>query len=240
MYILNKNNLIFPHPHTADKSGIVAIGGDLSLERLKLAYPYGFFPWYNPGEPIIWWHPDPRFVIFTHEIRVTKSMRPYFNQERYKLTFDQEFLKVIEACQHIKRKGQPGTWISDEIIEAYYELHQEGFAHSVEVWDQDENLVGGLYGTCFGKIFFGESMFSVESNTSKFALISLAKLLQRKGFEIIDCQMPNDHLKKMGGRYLKREKFLEYLRQNIFEETLTHDWNTIINDVPVHKILSIQ
>lgn len=228
MTILSKNDITFPHPHTANQYGAVAIGGDLSVERLLLAYQYGFFPWYNPDEPIIWWHPDPRFVIFTDDIRVTKSMKSYFTKEKFQLTLDQNFDDVLIACEKIKRKNQPGTWITEDIKEAYGNLHKLGLAHSVEVW-QDDVLVGGLYGVSLGKIFFGESMFSLVSNSSKFALISLAGILRKKGFEIIDCQMPTPHLKSMGGSFIKRTEFLKRLNDNIFEENIIGDWNDTMN-----------
>lgn len=236
MKILNSNDISFPHPSTASESGIVAIGGDLSFERLLLAYQYGYFPWFNPDEPIIWWHPDPRFVLFPQDIRVTKSMRPYFNKEKFKLTFDQDFDRVVKLCQQIDRKDQPGTWITSQIKEAYGNLHKAGIAHSVEVW-QGDLLVGGLYGVSIGKVFFGESMFSGVSNSSKFALICLASIMEKKGFEVIDCQMPNPHLKSMGGRFIKREEFLDILRNNINNETIKGDWNPIMNIYPLPELI---
>lgn len=236
MIILQPNDITFPHPDTANEDGIVAIGGDLSIDRLLLAYQFGFFPWFNPDEPILWWHPNPRFVIFTEDIRVAKSMRPYFNQEKFQLTFDQDFEGVIRSCEKIKRNNQPGTWISEDIKEAYIALHQLGVAHSVEVW-QDEKLVGGLYGVSLGKMFFGESMFSQVSNASKFALISLASILRKNGYEIIDCQMPNAHLKSMGGRYIGRNVFLSILRSNIYEKTLYGNWNQPMNKYPISELI---
>lgn len=236
MIILSKNDISFPHPELANAYGAIAMGGDLEVDRLLLAYQYGYFPWFNPDEPIIWWHPDPRFVLFTDEIRITKSMRPYFNQEKFSITFDGCFNTVVDACQKIKRKNQPGTWITEDIKEAYSNLHEMGLAHSVEVW-QDEELVGGLYGVSLGRIFYGESMFSRVANASKFGLISLSAILSRRGFKIIDCQMPNPHLKSMGGRYIKRETFLEYLRSNIFEETIQGNWNEIMNVYPIKELI---
>ncbi|MEE9438709.1 MAG: leucyl/phenylalanyl-tRNA--protein transferase [Saprospiraceae bacterium] len=237
MTILDDHDITFPHPHTADDNGIVALGGDLKVDRLLLAYQYGFFPWFNPEDPILWWHPDPRFVIFTEDIRVTKSMRPYFNKEKFKLTFDKQFENVLRACQNIDRKDQNGTWITEQIISSYTKLHEMGLAHSVEVWDQDGYLVGGLYGVSLGKIFYGESMFSRVSNASKFALISLSVILRQHGFYLIDCQMPNPHLKSMGGRFISRNAFLAYLRGNIFSETIVGDWDEIMNIYPVKDIL---
>lgn len=237
MILLNPHELIFPHPDTATREGVVAIGGDLSVERLLLAYQYGYFPWYNPDEPIIWWHPDPRFVLFTEDVRVTKSMRSYFSQEKFRLTFDQDFDGVINACECIKRKDQPGTWITESIKEAYGDLHRLGYAHSVEVWKGDL-LVGGLYGVSIGKVFFGESMFSEVSNSSKFALISLARILRRHGYEIIDCQMPNQHLKSMGGRFIKRDQFLNILRSNFMQVTVLGNWEESMNIFPIPELIN--
>lgn len=236
MVILNKTDIFFPHPETANAYGAIAIGGDLEVDRLLLAYQYGYFPWFNPDEPIIWWHPDPRFVIFTDEIRITKSMRPYFNQEKFSITFDQCYSEVLDNCQKIKRKDQPGTWISEDIKDAYKKLHKLGLSHSVEVWEKGE-LVGGLYGVSLGKMFYGESMFSKTKNASKFALISLASILSKQGFKIIDCQMPNPHLKRMGGRYVSRESFLNHLRANVFNDTIVGNWNDILNIYPIKDLI---
>ena len=236
MVILNKNDITFPHPELANAYGAIAMGGDLEVDRLLLAYQYGYFPWFNPDEPIIWWHPDPRFVLFTDEIRVTKSMRPYFNQEKFSITFDQCFSEVVDSCQKIKRKNQPGTWITEDIKHAYDKLHDMGIAHSVEVWEEG-NLVGGLYGVSLGKVYYGESMFSKSNNASKFALICLASILSKKGFEIIDCQMPNPHLKSMGGRYISRATFLDKLRLNVFEETIVGNWNETMNIYPIKDLI---
>lgn len=207
----------------AQPNGVLAIGGDLGFERLMLAYQYGIFPWYNADDPIIWWHPDPRFVLFTEDVRITKSMRPYFNQERFRLTLDQNFEAVLRACKTVKRKDQKDTWISEDIIRAYTTLHEQGYAHSVEVWEGND-LVGGMYGVSLGKIFFGESMFSKVSNASKFGLIALCHILHKKGFPFIDCQISNSHLKSMGGRYISRSAFLAYLRANMKMETLRGSW----------------
>jgi len=236
MTILDKSDINFPDPSTSTKEGAVAIGGDLSIERLLRAYALGFFPWYNPDEPIIWWHPDPRFIIIPHEIRVTKSMRSYFSKEKFQLSFDQCFTDVVTACEEIKRRDQPGTWITDQIKDAYTALHDYGVAHSVEVW-QDGDLVGGLYGVSLGKVFYGESMFSKVSNSSKFALIALASILDKQEFELIDCQMPNPHLKSMGGRFVGRERFIEILEHNQTEPTLMGDWNDQMNIYPIPDLI---
>lgn len=236
MIILSKNDISFPHPELANAYGAIAMGGDLEVDRLLLAYQYGYFPWFNPDEPIIWWHPDPRFVIFTDEIRVTKSMRPYFNQEKFTLTFDKCFDRVMNSCQKIKRKNQPGTWITEDIKYAYNNLHELGLAHSVEVWE-DDNLVGGLYGVSLGRVFYGESMFTITKNASKFALISLASILSKNGFDLIDCQMPNPHLKTMGGKYVSRKFFLAHLRSNVFKETILGNWNEKFIVPPIKDLI---
>ena len=206
---------IFPHPNLADPSGMLAIGGDLEPERLKLAYSFGIFPWYGPDEPIIWWSPDPRMVLFPDDLKVSKSMRPLFNQRRYEVTYNHAFEDVIESCKSAKRNGQTGTgtWIVPEMIEAYLELHRRGIAHSVEVWKGDE-LVGGLYGLIMGKVFFGESMFSKESNASKYGFVTLVRKLQKEGFVLIDCQQDTAHLRSMGADTIPRSEFLEILAEN--------------------------
>lgn len=208
--------LFFPHPEQTTEEGILAVGGDLSVERLKLAYQWGIFPWYSADDPIIWWNPDPRYVIYPDKVKVAKSMRPYFNQRKFKVTYDKEFEKVIGYCQKIKREGQADTWITKEMKEAYIGLHEHGVAHSVEVWEGEE-LVGGLYGIALGKIFSGESMFSLKSNASKFGFISLARKLQKEGFWIIDCQQPNPYLASLGGQNIARKEYMQLIRKNVFE-----------------------
>ncbi|MBX2841615.1 MAG: leucyl/phenylalanyl-tRNA--protein transferase [Flammeovirgaceae bacterium] len=175
IYLLSDNDINFPPPHLATPEGIRAIGGDLSSKRLLAAYKQGIFPWFNPGEPILWWSPDPRFVLYPSELRISKSMRPYFNQQKFKVTFDQDFAQVINACQERmaeskRRQRSSGTWITREMQQAYCQLHELGYAHSVEVW-QDATLVGGLYGLALGKIFFGESMFTAVNNASKKGML---------------------------------------------------------------------
>lgn len=224
------NTFSFPHPSTADDNGVLAIGGDLHPQRLLLAYQYGIFPWFSEGDPVIWWHPDPRFVIYPSEIKVSKSMRPYLHMRKYTVTFDSCFEHVMEHCQKIYRKGQPGTWITEDFIDSYEYLHQMGYAHSVEVWKGDE-LVGGLYGVSLGKVFFGESMFSKVSNASKLALISLSKVLEKRGFYFIDCQIANKHLQSMGGRFISRVDFLDRLSKNVFEETIMGSWADMAIDL---------
>lgn len=225
VFWLSEDEITFPPAHLANPDGILAIGGDLSSDRLLLAYRQGLFPWFNPEDPILWWSPDPRFVLYPNELKVAKSMRPYFNQKKFDYTFDQCFEQVMRCCQQQWRKGQEGgTWISDGMIRAYQDLHQQGYAHSVEVW-QDGALVGGLYGVCIGKIFFGESMFAKVSNASKAGFISLVKVLEKMGFWLIDCQQETRHLKSLGGRPIPREQFLEYMKKNETEESLIGNWS---------------
>ena len=206
MYYIIKD-LFFPPVSEADEEGILAIGGDLNPERLQLAYKSGIFPWFNEGEPILWWSPDPRMVLFPDELIVSKSMRNVLNRKQFTVTFNQNFKEVISNCQKIKREGQNGTWISNEMIEAYCQLHAQGIAKSVEVW-QDEVLVGGLYGIDLGHVFCGESMFSKVSNASKVAFISLVNYLIERDYKLLDCQVYNSHLESLGCREIDREEFM--------------------------------
>jgi leucyl/phenylalanyl-tRNA--protein transferase len=210
MYYLT-THLFFPTVSQANPDGILAIGGDLSSERLILAYKSGIFPWFEEGEPIIWWSPNPRMVLFLDELVVSKSMRNVLHRNRFKVTFNQNFRDVILSCQKIKRNGQSGTWITNEMIEAYCELHQLGIAKSVEVW-QNDDLVGGLYGIDLGHVFCGESMFSKVSNASKVAFIALVKHLASNNYKLLDCQVYNDHLASLGCREIDRTEFMKFLK----------------------------
>ncbi len=204
---------IFPHPDDADPNGLLGIGGDLHPVRLLLAYEHGIFPWFGEHDPVLWWCPDPRFVLFPEKLKVHKSMRSYFNQNKFRVTYDTEFSSVILACSRIKRNGQKGTWITSEMMDAYNTLHELGYAHSIEVW-KDHKLVGGLYGIALGKIFFGESMFSIEPNASKFGFISLVRRLIEQNFQLIDCQQETAHLQSLGAELIPRKEFLEILSKN--------------------------
>lgn len=224
VFWLPEDETFFPHPSLSNEDGILAVGGDLSPQRLLLAYQLGIFPWYNPGDPIMWWSPDPRFVLFPDELKVSRSMRPYFNQHKFTVTFDLQFQKVMKGCQRQTRKGQSGgTWISSDLIKAYTELYQLGYAHSVEVW-QGTELVGGLYGLALGKCFFGESMFAQVTNASKFGFITLVQLLKQKKFWLIDCQQQTSHLASLGARAIPRTDFLHILKKNEQEETSPLSW----------------
>jgi len=211
MYYLSPD-LFFPPVSHANSDGILAIGGDLSPERLQLAYRSGIFPWFNEGEPIIWWSPNPRMVLFLDDLIVSKSMRNIFNRNIFKVTFNQSFREVISHCQQVKRDGQTGTWITNEMIEAYCKLHELGIAKSVEVW-QNDVLVGGLYGIDLGHIFCGESMFSLVSNASKVAFISLVNQLKEKNYHLLDCQVYNEHLESLGCVEIERNEFMRILKR---------------------------
>jgi leucyl/phenylalanyl-tRNA--protein transferase len=213
MVLLN-DDLIFPPVSMADEDGILAIGGNLSTERLLLAYRSGIFPWYSEGEPIAWWSPDPRFVLFPEKLRVTKSMQTVLNNGTFRFTTNRAFSMVIQQCKTAYRKEQEGTWITPAILEAYTKLHELGFAHSAEAWHNGE-LVGGLYGIRMGNVFFGESMFSKQSNASKFAFIHYVRLLQKEKVTLIDCQVYSSHLESLGAKMISREKFIHLLSENL-------------------------
>lgn len=211
MHLL-KNKLYFPPVEDTHSSGVIAFGGDLSTERLILAYKNGIFPWYDDSEPITWWCPEYRMVIIPKEFKPSKSMRNILNRKLFKVTFNQHFEQVIKNCQSILRNGQQGTWINNEIVEAYIKLHQLGYAQSVEVWQAGE-LVGGLYGIDLGnKIFCGESMFSKVSNASKVAFSWLNNYLKENNYLLLDCQLYNEHLASLGAFEIKREAFIEILK----------------------------
>lgn len=203
-------DISFPPVEEAEDWGGIAIGGDLSPERLLLAYRSGIFPWYDVGQPIVWHAPDPRFVLFPQELKVSKSMRPILNQKRFNITFDTDFSSVISQCRQTYRKGQDGTWITYDMQEAYIRLHALGYAHSVEVW-QNDKLVGGLYGVSLGKIFFGESMFAHASNASKAGFITLVLELKKRSFSLIDSQVHTPHLERLGGRHITRQNYMQEL-----------------------------
>ncbi len=219
MYLLG-NQICFPPVINADADGLLAIGGDLSEERLLLAYHNGIFPWYNDGEMIQWWCPDPRFVLYPAELRVSKSMRRIIQQQVFTFRFNTAFESVIENCRTVFREGQKGTWIQTEVAEAYTLLHRRGYAVSAEAWKNDK-LVGGLYGIRIGNIFFGESMFSNESNASKFAFINYVEQLRKEGVLLIDCQVYTPHLESLGARMISRNLFCKILKEGIGTEKNT-------------------
>lgn len=203
-------HLIFPNPELAEPDGLLAVGGDLSTERLLLAYQSGIFPWYSDETPILWYAPHERFVLYPDELAISSSMKRFLRKGLFKVTMDTCFEKVIEACSSVEREGQDGTWITDDMKNAYIKLHHEGYARSVEVW-QDDELVGGMYGVPIGKIFCGESMFSKASNASKTALIHLC---QGGLYDLIDCQVYTDHLASMGARMISQKDYMALLQNN--------------------------
>ena len=213
MYYLLKD-LFFPPVTEADENGILAIGGDLTSERLKLAYQSGIFPWFEDDEPLMWWAPDPRMVLFPNELIISKSMRNILNRRIFQVTFNQNFREVITNCQQITRDGQRGTWITNDMVEAYCRLHEEGIAQSVEVW-QDDKIVGGVYGIDMGHVFCGESMFSKVSNASKVAFITLVDHLKKNQYQLLDCQVYNDHLASLGAREIDRTDFMAVLKKKV-------------------------
>lgn len=206
------DDLIFPHPSLSREDGLLAVYGDLSPERLLLAYSNGIFPWFSEDEPILWWSPDPRFILYPKDVKISHSMKKIIKKNIYKITFDTCFREVIYNCGNTRKES--GTWITNEMIEAYCKLHELGFAHSVEAWHENK-LVGGLYGIIIGKCFFGESMFSTMSNSSKAAFIALCKLLEEKNFIVIDCQVYTQHLESLGAVNIPRNEFLELVKKGI-------------------------
>jgi leucyl/phenylalanyl-tRNA--protein transferase len=210
MYFLSKD-LYFPPVDEASIEGVLAVGGDLSVERLLLAYRNGIFPWFNQDEPILWWSPPERMVVAPAIYKVSKSIRNLLNQNKFSVTFNKNFKEVILGCQQIERPGQDGTWLSDDFVESYSKLNEMGIAKSVEVWEDNE-LVGGLYGVDLGHVFCGESMFSKVSNASKIAFVSLVNYLKENHYKLLDCQVYNDHLEKLGAFEVSRETFMKVLK----------------------------
>jgi len=217
---------LFPPVEQAVKGGLLAVGGDLSPERLLAAYQEGIFPWYCEGEPFLWWSPDPRFVLFPEELRISRSMKQLLRQGVFRITFDKAFRDVIFACRRSPRAGQEGTWITPEMEAAYAALHDLGYGHSVEVWQEGE-LAGGLYGVSLGRAFFGESMFSKRANASKAALITLVTCLRKLHFDLVDCQVETPHLGSLGARAIPRREFMVLLRRSLGFETLRGNWGNV-------------
>ena len=215
--------LAFPNPYYSDDDGLLAHGGDLSSERLLLAYQKGIFPWYAKGDPILWWSPNPRLLLYTHKFKVQKSFRRVLRSGKFTVTFDKSFREVIKHCATVFRDGQEATWILPEMSAAYIKLHDEGYAHSVEV-HREGKLVGGLYGVAFGKAFFGESMFSLVSDASKVAFKALSDVLGSKGYDFIDCQMKTDHMVRLGAEVVERDIFLDALSLAVEKPTDFGSW----------------
>jgi leucyl/phenylalanyl-tRNA--protein transferase len=219
------NKADFPPVALAGPDGLLAIGGDLSPRRLLRAYGRGIFPWYAAGEPILWWSPDPRFVLFSAEVHVPRSLKKILQKKIFQLTFDSAFSEVVDGCAR-PRPDQEGTWITEEMRRAYVRLHELGYAHSLETWHKGE-LAGGLYGIALGRIFFAESMFHVRSNASKVVFFALVRALKKMGFIIIDCQVHSPHLVAWGARAIPRRQYLELLRSGLACKTLRGNWGEI-------------
>ena len=214
LFVLDKT-LYFPPVNLAEPDGLLAMGGDLAPERLLLAYRNGIFPWFDE-EPILWWSPAPRFILFPGELKISKSIKPLLNRNEFDFTINKAFKEVILQCKIIGRPGQYGTWITDEVEKAFLKMHQLGYAHSAEVW-QNEELIGGFYGIKLGKVFFGESMFSKISNASRYAFIKYVEFLKQEGIELIDCQVYTEYLESFGARMITGKEFSNLLKQLIPE-----------------------
>ena len=212
MYQLSKS-IWFPSHEESGKDGLIAVGGDLSEERLLYAYRSGIFPWFNEDQPLLWWSPDPRMILFPKKFKVSKSLKKTIFKNKYSITYNKSFEEVINCCSKIKREGQQGTWITKNMITAYLQLHKKGYAQSIEVWS-DNQLIGGLYGVDLKekKIFCGESMFSMKNDASKIAFYYLVKSIQAKKYKLIDCQMYTPHLESLGAQEMPRNEFLKYLK----------------------------
>lgn len=221
---LLSDNIQFPPPHLASEDGLLAVGGDLSQKRLLLAYRMGIFPWFSDNEPILWWSPDPRLVLYPREIKISKTLKKIIKKDMFKVTMDLAFNEVINQCAQVRLQKNQGTWIIEDIIEAYCKLHESGFAHSVEVWRQGE-LAGGLYGVSLGKCFFGESMFTRISNASNIALVKLVEYLDKLSFDLIDCQVTTGHLIRFGAKEIPRTLFLKQLEKSLTAPTRKGKWD---------------
>jgi len=217
--------LIFPPPEDAEPEGLLAVGGDLSKERVLLAYSMGIFPWYDEGDPVLWWSPDPRMVIRPEEFTPSKSLKRAVKKNNYRVTLDTAFKDVIRQCAKIPRHDQNGTWITRDMLDTYTALHQAGYAHSIEI-REDETLVGGLYGLSMGSCFFGESMFSTRSDASKIAFYTLSRILTQWGFTLIDCQLHNQHLERLGAYTIPRHEYLHILSESLQNPTRIGSWTT--------------
>ena len=219
---LSKYSYAFPNPRDASAQGLLAWGGDLKKDRVLFAYMNGIFPWYNADDPILWWSPDPRLVLFTKDLKISKSLKK--SMKKYEVRYDTDFNQVINLCQKVRLETGEGSWISDDIIKLFNTLHDEGFAHSVETYFEDE-LVGGLYGLSLGGMFCGESMFSTKSDASKTALVALCSKIDEIGGDFIDCQIPTNHLKSMGAKEMKRDQFLDLVENSLETKSVSLKWN---------------
>ncbi len=221
-----KKEIVFPNPNNAHPCGLLAVGGDLSFERLLLAYTNGIFPWFTEGEPILWWSPDPRLVLFPEKLKVSKSLKQTIRSKKFNVKFDTNFEEVINCCAEVPRKNEDGTWITKEMIEAYNILYKQGFAHSVETYYKDK-LVGGLYGVSLGRAFFGESMFHFMTDASKVALFYLVEKLKLWKFDFIDAQIKTGHLLSLGAEEINRKKYLKLLNVSLISKTIRGPWSDL-------------
>ncbi|MCP4372878.1 MAG: leucyl/phenylalanyl-tRNA--protein transferase [Deltaproteobacteria bacterium] len=217
---------IFPPPHLAEKEGLLAVGGDLSQDRLLLAYHMGIFPWYSDEEPVLWWSPDPRLVLYPKEIKVSKTLKRIIKKDKFHITMDHAFAGVIRECAQIRAENNEGTWINEDMMKAYFRLHQSGYAHSVEAW-YEGGLIGGLYGVSLGKSFFGESMFTRISNASNVALVKLVEYLAALSFDMVDCQVRTEHMIRFGAREVPRDLFLQQLNESLGKQTIKGKWQFV-------------
>ncbi len=216
--------IVFPPSELAEEDGLLAVGGDLSLERLVLAYSMGIFPWYSDDSPILWWSPDPRLVLVPGDLKVSRSLRQTIKKGTYRITFDNAFERVIRGCAESRRKDENGTWITEDMIGAYCRLYEEGFAHSVESWAGND-LAGGLYGVALGGVFYGESMFTRKSDASKVAFVRLVEQLVQWKFRIIDCQVTTRHLISLGAKEVPRSEFLKIMKKALKVKTPQGKWS---------------
>jgi len=216
-------DLVFPSPHLSSHEGLLAVGGDLSVKRLLLAYSLGIFPWYSEGEPILWWSPEPRLVLYPDELKVSRSLNKIIKKGAFKVTMDRAFEEVISECARVRLENQEGTWIVDDMVSAYCRLHATGFAHSVEAWSGDR-LAGGLYGVSLGKCFFGESMFTRVTDASKVAFVALTRQLERWDFPLIDCQVHTGHLESLGASMMPRQQFSRILQRECHPQDEAPTW----------------
>jgi leucyl/phenylalanyl-tRNA--protein transferase len=227
VYLLS-DEIAFPPPDLSTQEGLLAIGGDLCPERLLLAYSMGIFPWYSKSDPIMWWSPNPRLVLYPDEIRISRSLQKTIKKGEFRLSVDQAFEQVISECAGVPRRASEGTWIVPDMIEAYCRLHESGYAHSVETW-RDDKLVGGLYGVSLGRCFFGESMFTHATDASKVAFVALVDQLKIWSFDLIDCQVTTEHLVSFGAREIPRDTFLQQLRTSQETPTLKGRWELSVS-----------
>jgi len=223
VFLLNDDPEAFPSPRRADKSGLLAVGGDLRPQRLLAAYRQGIFPWYSEGQPILWHSPDPRYVLWGPQLHVPRSLAKALRRGRFQVRYDTAFAQVIAHCSQVPRPGQDGTWITDEMQQAYLELHRQGFAHSAEAWLGDR-LVGGVYGVSLGAAFFGESMFTLEPDASKVAFVTLVRQLEQWGIRLIDAQVETENLERFGAQHWPRERFLAALEEALRTPTRLGPW----------------